>query len=407
MATVMDAEERQQIIGVLNALLALPMILASAVKGKALRPLLAEVTGLSETRIAQGNLDALSAATQRRITAHTREYALEEGRRIGLTSKEVESWILELQDFGSEPWELFAVLLMVRESGRIPYARSFGRHYGSQLRALLDDVKADRFDAFREKLSSKAVCDVLDQLDTTSVGRLEGYRIAFEAATSWETARPLMREAVDLWMLNFFAAMDAEWGTLFFGAMRPAPYFLWVAPMASLAVHGEPERKTRRNIVYRPVRRLLQFSHALMERKCLGAWPSQPVGRVAFGRDSDRTQEWIGNYFDGTKILRKGDYLQMWSEMYQRLSGENSDDDSPTPPMALMHVALLWESLLVMKRPGMKLDAFIILDEALYRACWRRHLSDLAGQPSGRVHDWPEWMINQSLSSSSTDSCQS
>jgi hypothetical protein len=401
------ATERQKAIALLDALLGMPLTLVSALKGKALRPVLADITGLSDTRIAKGNLDALSVASQRRVAAHAREQALDEGRRNGLSSEEVESRLSDFQALGSEPWELFAVLLMVREVGKIPHARAVGRKYGRQLAALLEDAKADRFDAFRDKLNPAAVYDVLTQPDDDGAERLQRYRLACEAAKTWGTMLPLLSEAMEIWWLDFFAAMDAEWGQLFFDRVRPAPYFLWVAPMTPLPASGDTAIKSRRNIVYLPVRRLLQLSHAMMERKYLGAWPEQPVGRAVLARDSDRPEDLIGNYFDGTKILRVGDYLHIWREMYQRLSGKKSDADCPTEPMALLHVALLWQRLLVKTGSGMKWKSFIILDEGLYRACWRRHLCALVGQPSTEVHDWPEWMLNQSLSSSSKKSCQS
>lgn len=404
---VSDATGRQRAMALLEGFLSLPLILVAAIKGKALRPVLAEVTGLSETRIAKGNLDALTGAAQRRVAAHAREQAIEEGRRNGLSFEEVESRLEALQDLISDPWELFAVMLMVREVEKIPHSHAVGRKYGRRLAALLDDAKADRLDDFLGRLSPLVVCDELVQRELIDEAQLEQYRVAFAAATTWESALTLLSDVLEIWLLDFFASMDAEWGQLFFGQMRPAPYFLWVAPQTPLPASGKTEIKSRRNILYQPVRRLLQLSHALMETKCLGVWPDQPVGRAALGRDADLTEELIGNYFDGTKILRIGDYLHIWRAMYQRLSGKKSEVDCPAVPMALLHVALLWQRLLVKTGTGMKLKSFIILDEKLYRACWRRHLSAVAGQTSTEVHDWPEWMVNQSLTSSSTESCQS
>lgn len=403
MEIISDAEGRQKAMVMADALLALPLLLMAAIQGKALRPLLAKMTGLSETRIAKGNLGSLSPATQRRVAAHAREMAFQEGRRNGLSAEEMELRLAELKDLEREPWELFAVMLMVREVKMISYARSVGRNHGRRLRALFEDAEADRFDAFREKLHPAAACEPFEHLGAVVTDRLERYRAAHMAAGTWGGILPVFKTAVELWLFDFFAAMDAEWGRLYLGAMKPAPYFLWVAPMTDLPVgQGKVDLKSRRNIVYLPVRRLLQLSHVLMQRAYQKAWHSQPVGRSLLAIDADQTEAVIGSYFDGTKALRQGDYVAMWQAMYQRLSGNVSEADEPTPPMALLHVALFWQRFFIKRGTGSKLDTFMILDEALYRACWQRHLDALVDQPATETHDWPDWLVNQSLSPSST-----
>jgi hypothetical protein len=400
---ISDAEGRQKAMVMADALLALPLLLMAAIQGKALRPLLAKMTGLSETRIAKGNLGSLSSATQRRVAAHAREMAFQEGRRNGLSAEEMELGLAELKDLEREPWELFAVMLMVREVHTIPHARSVGRDYGRRLRALFEDAEADRFDAFREKLHPAVTCEPFEQLGAVVTDRLERYRSAYMAASTWGEILPVFKAAVDLWLFDFLAAMDAEWGRLYFDTMKPAPYFLWVAPMTDLPVgQGKVDLKSRRNIVYLPVRRLLQLSHVLMQRAYRKAWPSKPLGRSLLAIDADQTEAAIGSYFDGTKALGQEDYVAMWQAMYQRLSGNVSEADEPTPPMALLRVALLWQRFFITRGPGSKLDAFMILDEALYRACWQRHLDALVDQPATETHDWPDWLVNQSLSPSST-----
>lgn len=403
MEIISDAEGRQKAMVMADALLALPLSLMSAIQGKALRPLLAHITGLSETRIAKGNLGALSPAAQRRVTAHVRQQAIQEGQRNGLSVDEMESRFLALKEIEQEPWEVCAVMLMVREAHMIPHARSVGRDYGRRLKALFEDAEADRFDAFREKLHPAVTCESFEHLGAVVTDRLERYRAAHMAASTWGEILPVFKSAVELWLFDFFAAMDSEWGRLYLGAMKPAPYFLWVAPMTDLPVgQGKVDLKSRRNIVYLPVRRLLQLSHVLMQRAYRKAWPSQPVGRSLLAIDADQTEAVIGSYFDGTKVLRQEDYLAMWRAMYQSLSGKVSEADEPTPPMALLHVALLWQRFFVKRGPGSKLDTFMILDEALYRACWQRHLDALVDQPATEAHDWPDWLVNQSLSPSST-----
>ena len=119
------------------------------------------------------------------------------------------------------------------------------------------------------------------------------------AASTWSEILPVFKDAVELWLFDFFAAMDAEWGRLYFGSMKPVPYFLWVAPMTDLPLgRGKVDLKSRRNIVYLPVRRLLQLSHVLMQRAYRKAWPSRPVGRSLLAIDTDQTEALIGSYFD-------------------------------------------------------------------------------------------------------------
>jgi hypothetical protein len=402
-----EENARQKSVVLLDALLCLPLILVSAIKGKKLRPMLAEMTGLSETRIARGNLDRLSAAAKRRVALYARAQAIEEGRRNGLSSEESESRISLSEELSNDPWELFAWLLMYCEADKIPYGRIVGRSHGRTVLSLFEAAKGEHFEAFRSGLRPELIEEILVRGEHAGQIQLERYQAAFESATTWECLFPLLSIATEVWLLDFLSAMDAEWGLLFFGRIRPAPYFLWVAPMTPISIDSESVIKTRRNLLHLPARRLLQFSHALMVGKFRGAWPAKPAGRALLGLDTDRPEALIGNYFDGTKILRVADYLQMWNEMYQRLSGKTSDADCPPEPMAMLHVALLWQRLLVETESGMKLKSFTILNEKLYQALWRSHLSQLVGQPSSDVYDWPDFLVNQSLSPSSAASCQS
>lgn len=131
-----DLSHRLKVIALLDASLSLSLVLTAAMKGQKLKPFLAEMTGLSDTRISQGNLDKLSGTKQRRIERHARQQAIEEGRRNGLSSEQLEANIAALQALNLGPWEVFALILMARDVGKIPHSLSIGRAYGNHLSAL-------------------------------------------------------------------------------------------------------------------------------------------------------------------------------------------------------------------------------------------------------------------------------
>lgn len=228
---------------------------------------------------------------------------------------------------------------------------------------------------------------------------LEKYTQEFDLAHDWEALLPLLGKIIEIWLWDFLAAMDAEWGLNYFPGMASQPYFLWMAPRTPLARQETMEIKSKRNIVYHPVRRLLEFSHAFMVRSKLRHWPDQPVGRKELGLDSDTTEALIGGYFDGTKLMRVKDFEHIWYQMYKRMPTRDGIviAECPVEPLTLVHTALPFQRLLVRAGATKNSKTFVILDEVSYRTCWARHLGVVSSQPKTGVVDWPEWWLSCSL----------
>jgi hypothetical protein len=153
---------------------------------------------------------------------------------------------------------------------------------------------------------------------------------------------------------------------------------------------GSLDMLPRRNLVYQPARRLLEFSHALMVWIRDKRWPDKPVGRKELGEALDLTDQSIGNFFDGTRNMNVKHFGDYWVKMCETVA---KCEPFP-PPLPLALAAMYWQSTIT-RQPNQKLGSFILFDEVSYTSYWTWHHQRWASQLNNGTVGWPAWLGDQ------------
>lgn len=221
-----------------------------------------------------------------------------------------------------------------------------------------------------------------------------------------EDVSTIVSKLLEELLYDLFSALDAEWGGEFFGKLRPEPIFLWIAPRLNPDLVPGQRPKTKRNMLFRPIRRLLEISHAVAYWVDKKEWPHCAAGPAEIGKVCGWDEAAIANLFDGTRKLTLKSYVALWNGLFAEVARRNSVP-SVECPLPLAAMAIAFQRLFVKTFGEHKWRSFIVLDEAKYKSLWGRHHQKVAGQrPRGEV-GWPAWLVNQSLSSDSMRSSQS
>ena len=116
-----DDEARRQIRLMIEALGELALRLNSAQAGMALLPFLEKITGLSDTRLAKGNLDNMRPSTRARVMEHARQHAHQVGQSNGLAEQEIEERLARLSAMSIGPLGLLCLQIAPVNPDLLPY----------------------------------------------------------------------------------------------------------------------------------------------------------------------------------------------------------------------------------------------------------------------------------------------
>lgn len=171
---------------------------------------------------------------------------------------------------------------------------------------------------------------------------------------------------------------------------------------------------SRRNLFYRPSRRLLEFLYALVFYIRHKKWPARPPSPQTLANILSRPGEQevlnssvVSSYFDGSTKLTLDLVCAHWDQMFHHFLPER-DGQQARPPLPMIMLALQWQALLVQDKG----KSFLLPDLAQYERLWRHRrrqwdvhrarqdqLSPQASHQKGEPIEWPAWMLNQSSAS--------
>ncbi len=388
---------------ILEAMALAPLAILGQIQGKSFRPWLTEVTGLSAGRIAQGNLEKVRPSKIKQIQENSTAWAHEQGKKRGWSADEVSALIANAPkkcDGDTGPWASWIKSMEVQDTIRLPYAIARALQADELLQSLINACNNHDIDKFKQVASAhqKVNAHTKQQPDEAK----------WTAISEWSELGPVLNNLLESRLFDIYTALDAEWACQYFQAMRPMPLFLWVAPRINDEWDVQGGNKPSRNPIHRPVRRLLELCHALVHMHYRKHWPLFPVGRSELGKAMDLSDTLVGNYFDGTKKLTLRDYSNVWQALCRHFSPANRDPvDFPSFPVPLGIMAITWQETLIRNTSESKLKSFVLVDEDDYKNRWQRHRINGTGQPPPGDVDWPEWLLNQSVSSDSVRSSQS
>ena len=405
----------------LQALSLMPLHGLAEGRNQSIPSLLHEVTGLSKARISKGNLDAIRPSTQAKVDRHLEELLQEQfkGDPEGLQSfrskiaaapatrsgeqAPLAGWVHQIE---FQPWI------------PLPITKGVALTIDELLEALLTCCRDDDLRGFKSVLLAhfgrheQAVHAIRLMVgEPAPENELE----TLQAIADWEQAHNWTRNLLEQLYWDLISSLDAEWNSHYFAGRQTKPLFPLVKVRPQEGLLESMKVKSRRNIFFKPVRRLLEFLYALTFYFRYKRWPTKAptpktLAEILYRPGSRELAEecLISNYFDGTTNVTLDLVLEHWEQLVQHFMPARLESERPNAPLPMIMLALQWQNLLVQDKGR----SFLMPDMKRYEAIWslrRGQWADLqaqqdagfpkAGQPAWEAIDWPEWSFSQSSSS--------
>lgn len=366
-----------------------PLVLIQLSEGKAARPFLADVFGLSQSRLRPNRAQQWRPSTLRKAVAASEAWRVKRAISADWTVDEIEA------DGRSAPSALageprpFANFVHglegVDKKSPLPLTKAFAEDVDRLLGQLAASYEARDLDSFKKLIlecdwGGPASPDAIDASD------------AIRHAADWSTLTKASSGIADEILVCFLAALDVEHGATYFQRFRQRPLFPLVLPRVNPSVDLSAATVTipKRNFIRRPARRLLELMYAMAFYVRHRRWPAKPVSRRNLAQAIDLDERHVGNLYDGTRRLT----WRLYETISQRLFfsvGRKGPFNLPTP---LFIAALLWGEALIATDAKGKVKRVVVLDERNYLRYWQWHRARWASQLPQGTEGWPDWLDN-------------
>lgn len=388
----------------LNGIALLPLHGMAEARNQSMPSFLHEITGLSKARISQGNLDAIRPSTLRRINEHI-------GRLLGrkfsnpaeLEKAQKHMEMIPRTSSGKYgPWSGFIHQLEFLPHIPLPISKAAGVELDDFLEALVFACVKNDLESFKLILHNhmkEHSAQVGEVLSPTPVLELE----------SWLQVTRVFVDFSDTLYLDVISALDAEWSSHYFSGRQSMPLFPLVMVRPQDGLLKQQVATSRKNLFFRPSRRLLEFLYALAVYSRYKKWPDKPPSPSKLASILYRPQEQeslnasvVSSYFDGSTKLTLDLVCEHWEQLMRHFLPERANEAMPPYPMIFL--ALHWQSILIQDNG----KSFMILDLDQYNTLWRHYRKkwDLLEEESGKdsiqpshkkteIIEWPAWMLSQ------------
>lgn len=406
----------------LEGLALLPLHSLAESRGQSMRGLLQDMTGLSKGRIAKGKLDDLRPSTLTKIAAHQETWLEDTFKESPEQLASVRASIAASPTLSNGKNAIFATWIHQFELAPeivLPISKAVALVVDEVLDALLEACTADDLEQFKrtllEHLLQQGIALAGGDLPVAFPASAAELK-ACEAIETWSQAEALTRLLLDHWYTNMITSLDAEWSSQYFAGRQTMPLFPLVMGAVPSSWSDPNVTASRKRLVVRPSRQLLQFLYALAYFARYKKWPQNPPkpGDLAdeliqheLTKEANRAL--VYNYFDGTTELTFDKVWDHWDQMAQRFMRNKKPEDRPMPPYPMILLALQWQKLLVQNKGR----TLFVLDMEKYRVLWdhyrqrwddqqaeRERAVPQTGHTKGEPIEWPAWMLNQSSSAS-------
>ena len=408
----------------LESIALLPLHGWAAGRNQSVRSLLGEMTGLSKARIAQGRLDTIRESTLLKVRQHALGWLAEQvGSADSEPLDQVIAWGYAAPRTRSGADALWAGWIHGFEWSPVslPISKAVAICVDELIERLRANCLADDLGAFKQTWRDHLECHgnaVRVGNEPSSMPADPAQLDALGAMSSWGDARKFSVTALETLYFDVVAAVDAEWGGFYFGGKAHLPMcpLVMVRPQDGLVETGRAV--SRRNVFYRPSRRLLELLFALSFLNRLKRWPAKAPGpkELAMALDDPRaedekdavTESVISNHFDGTRKLTLDLTYEYWDRLQRRFFPKQAPNQRLTPPIPVITFALHWEEIMIQSKE----KSFLIVDLEAYGVIWahrrRQWLAkheggwdgdSQAGRSKAEPIEWPAWMTSQSSAS--------
>jgi len=405
----------------LQALSLMPLHALAEGRNQSIPSLLQDMTGLSKARISQGNLDAIRPSTQVKVDRHLEELLQEQFKSDPEGLQHLRSKIAAAPATRSgeqAPLAGWVHQLEFLPWIPLPITKGVALAIDELLEALLTCCRDDDFRGFK--------CVLLAHfehhgLPVRAIGQMasepapENQLATLHAIADWEQSDNWTRQLAEYLYWDLISSLDAEWNSHYFAGRQTKPLFPLVMVRPQDGLLESMKVASRKNIFFKPVRRLLEFLYALAFYFRYKRWPTQApkpktLAGILYRPGSQELAEerLISNYFDGTTKVILDLVLEHWGQLLQHFMPAHLESKRPNPPLPMIMLALQWQTLLVQNKGR----SFFVPDMKTYETLWdlrSRQWATLqtqqdmgilkAGQPSRQTIDWPAWSFSQSSSS--------
>jgi hypothetical protein len=363
-------------------------------EGKTLGPFLSELVGLSPSRFRRGKGLILRESTLRKVRDRNESLTRESVLKNGGSEEQVAKFFNSAPSAKANqprPYADFIYALETAGSVKLPLTITFAEEIDCLASSISLAYQANDLDSFKQAIAG---CNWGEGVSRPIAEEEEGERrlAALNAATNWDEAFAELVGFTDHVLICLLAALDAEHGSTFFGHFQPRPLFVLVAPKLNPTFDPNAlDQAPRRNLVYRPVRRLLELSHALMFWAKHKRWPAKPIGRKALGEALGLDDRSVGNLFDGTRNLNATLFNSLWHCMSKSVVKA----EPFAAPLPLVLAAICWQNGLITLHSNQKLRSVTVLNDANYTRYWTWHRQRWTSQLHQGTDGWPTWLDDQ------------
>lgn len=401
-----------------------PVLCMAAGRNRSFRSLFSEMTGLSKARIAQGNRNTPRESTLRKMRRNVVGWVAEQ---IGITYSEALDLVRAFEDSAARTksgnFASWAGWVQAFEQPTVTLAisKAVALCADELIERLMANCLADDLGAFKQTWRDHLEYHgsaVRVGNEPPSMPAAPAQLDALGTISSWRDALSFSERALETLYFDVVAAVDAEWGSYYFAGRPHLPMcpLVMVRPQPGLVETGRAY--SRRNVFYRPSRRLLELLYALLFYRRHRRWPTKAPGPQELARALDDpgaedekdaiTETVISNHFDGTRKLTLALTREYWDRLQRHFSTPRAPKEPSAPPLPVIAFALYWEERLILDHG----KSFLLPDLDAYEAHWahrrRQWIAEYegaledqaqAGRATAEPIEWPAWMTDQSSAS--------
>lgn len=407
----------------LEAMLLMSLHTLAQARKQTIPSLLHDITGLSKARISKGNRNALRPSTQAKVVQHMEALLQEHFEDDTEGLQNFRGWISAAPSTRSgalAPFASWVYQFEVLPPLRLPITKDVALTIDELLEALHTCCRNEDFQNFKSLLLAHVERHgriVRSAELGTPDAMPEEELAALYVASNWEQAERWVRNLLEQLYWDLISTLDAEWSSHYFSGRKIKPLFPLVMVRPQEGLMESMKVTSRKNIYFKPVRRLLEFLYALAFYRRYRRWPSKAPKPATLagilyrpGSDELADESLISNYFDGTTKVTLDLVQEHWQQLLQHFMPKRTENERPTAPFPMIMLALQWQALLALDSGR----SFFMPDMMNYGFVWRfrrRQWEALqaqydsgfssSGQRVDETMDWPEWAVDQSSSSSS------
>jgi len=371
---------------ILEFLRFIPLELSALLAGKKTRSYIHELTDISLSHLRSGKSYKPRESTERRAIDHAEKWFHINAAEQGWYENEINQLIQTAPSRVAgvpRPFADFIHGLQLPGSYELPLTIAFAEEIDLTVTRLLNAHKGDDLDAFKQAILE---CVWLEAV--ASQQKYSQQMEALRAAPDWGAALMASQQFLIEMLICFFAALDAEFGLIYFVRFQSRPIFTLVMPKLNSKVDLDSlDKIPKRNLIFQPVRRLLELSYALMFWIKVERWPEKPVGRKTLGDALDLPDFEIGKYFEGTRNMDMKLFEKQWEAMCKSVA----KCDPFSAPMPLLLAAIFWQRTIT-RYQNQKLKSFILPDKENHMLFWKWHHQRWASELNKGTVRWPAWL---------------